>query len=83
MYAIVADKDLESFWIQGDEGRVNESLFGSLLDALDAAHAMRAGGADVDCGSYYVDSGDGPNWDWPYSISENRSVDPWRLFVSK
>jgi hypothetical protein len=70
MYAIVTDG--LCWWIQGDEGRVNEEPWDDLLEAQETGIALLEGGKTVDVESYYVDHGDGqgPDWDDPRPLPE-------------
>lgn len=69
MYAIVTDGTF--WWIQGDEGRVNEQPRINRRAARNEALAMQDDGKEVDTDSFYVQDNDedGPDWDHPVPLN--------------
>ena len=65
-YGIVYDAATNTWWIQGNEGRVGETLYTSARAVLAAARGMQARGLDVETQHYYRwDEDLGAYWDQP------------------
>jgi len=70
MYAIVHDPASGDWWVQGDEGRVNDPPFDGIGSALRSIFALAQDGHAVDMKRYYIhDPNHGPDWDNPQPIT--------------
>ncbi len=69
MYSIIHDSESDTWWVEGDEGRVNEQPFDTLNDAMRYAFALGQDGKKIDLTRYYEhDPNHGPDWDNPITI---------------
>jgi len=79
MYAIICDENRTSWWIQGDEGRVDERVFASIDEVLPQAEAMGERGESIELAAYYVnDPNAGPDWSRPIPIEGKVKPPPGR-----